>query len=150
MSAYLCVPSALEFRSRICGGESSIREYCFELARRGGARVADILGTEVMDNTSHTLSQCCFTMVRLPLSFAAHQPNGEYPASRQSKALPSENGPEIVKDIMHRLMNEHDTWIPGKFYNGDAWMRLSSQVYLEIEDFEWAAGILKQLCHDLQ
>lgn len=56
MSPYLCIPSALEFRSRICGGESAIREYCFELARRGSACMADILGTETMDNTTRTLS----------------------------------------------------------------------------------------------
>lgn len=150
MSAYLCVPSALEFRLRICGGESAIREYCFELARRGGARMADILGTEIMDNTTRTLSQCCFTMVKLPLRFAAHHSDTGRSTRERTKALLPEKGPEIVTSIMHRLMNEHDTWIPGKFYNGAAWMRVSSQIYLDIEDFEWAAGILKQLCRDLQ
>lgn len=31
--------------------------------------------------------------------------------------LSYEDGPSIVKDIMHRLMNEHDPWTPGKFCN---------------------------------
>lgn len=150
MSPYLCVQSALDFRSQKCGGETAIRKYCFDLARSGGARMAEILGTEVMDNKTATLSECCFTMVRLPLVFENSQSTVKHSDHRQVKALAPEDGPKIVKDLMHRLMNEFDTWIPGKFYEGAAWMRISSQVYLELEDFEWAASVLRQLCHDLQ
>ena len=150
MSPYLCVPSALEFRSQEYDGESAIRKYCFELARRGGVRMAEILGTEVMDNSTCTLSECCFTMVKLPLTFAKHQSKTDQVADRQLKVLDPEEGPMVVKDMMHKLMHEYDTWIPGKFYNGAAWMRISSQVYLELADFEWAAGVLKKLCHELQ
>ncbi|MCJ1405625.1 hypothetical protein MMC11_008853 [Xylographa trunciseda] len=64
---YLCVPSALSFRSTVCGGEDKIMSYCRELALTGGDRAAEILGTEVMDNSTHTLRDCAFAMVKLPL-----------------------------------------------------------------------------------
>jgi selenocysteine lyase/cysteine desulfurase len=47
---YICIHSALDFRKRICGGEEEIRKYCWEMARVGGKRVAEVLGTEVLDN----------------------------------------------------------------------------------------------------
>lgn len=104
MSTYSCVPAALDFRSQICGGQAAIRKHCFDLARRGGARVAAILGTEVTDNTTHTMSQCCFTMVRLPLAFAACHSNAKEFKSQHPVLLSSEKGSEIVKSIIHKLI----------------------------------------------
>ena len=147
MSPYLCIAEALKFRARL-GGEAQIRQYCFDLARRGGRLMADVLGTEVMDNKSSTLSQCCFTMVRLPLHFAAKSRSNDETAS-ESLFTP-QDGPKIVKWIMGTLMNRHDTWIPAKYYCGAIWVRLSAQVYLDLQDFEWAAEILEGLCQQVQ
>lgn len=44
------VHTALDFREWL-GGEVKINAYCRDLAVRGGKRVAEILGTEEMDNT---------------------------------------------------------------------------------------------------
>ena len=134
---YLCVPDALRFRQDICGGEEKIRRYCFDLAIEGGQAVANHLGTEVMQHHQSKLHECCFTNVRLSLHFTNDAEEGELHAA---------DGPRIVKWIMDRLLCEHSTWIPGKFYGGAAWFRFSAQVYLEMKDFEWAAGILKGLC----
>lgn len=43
-----CLPPALEFRQSL-GGERKINEYCQSLAEEGGKRMAEILGTSVMD-----------------------------------------------------------------------------------------------------
>jgi hercynylcysteine S-oxide lyase len=145
MSPYLCIPSALNFRTKL-GGEDAIRNYSFDLARTGGQLVAEILGTEVMDNKTKSLSQCCFTMVRLSLNFATCQSSS---LATEDQSLSPEQGPAIVKWIMEKLMNEHDTWIPMKYYSGAIWVRLSAQAYLELEDFEWAAQILSGLCHQI-
>lgn len=49
-------PTALKFRAWL-GGEHKINEYCHDLALRGGKRLAEILGTEVMDpNGEFTLN----------------------------------------------------------------------------------------------
>jgi len=138
----LCVPEAIRFRTEICGGEERIRNYCFGLAREGGRVIASVLGTEVMENTQQTLGKCCFTNVRLPLEFS--QSDGRSAAA--SHALDAIDGPDIVKWLMDRAMCEYNTWIPGKFYGGAAWVRLSAQIYLEMKDFEWAATVLVKLC----
>ena len=44
------VDSALDFREWL-GGEVKINEYCRDIAIRGGKRLAEILGTEEMDET---------------------------------------------------------------------------------------------------
>ena len=66
---YTCVPLALDYRDFL-GGEAAIMAYCVGLACEGGKLVANILGTEVMDNSNRTHSNCCFTMVRLPLDMS--------------------------------------------------------------------------------
>lgn len=40
--------SALDFRAWL-GGEKAINAYCHDLALRGGRRLAELLGTELMD-----------------------------------------------------------------------------------------------------
>ena len=67
---YICVQEALKFRELTCGSEAKIRDYCENIAEAGGRRMAEILGTEVMDNKTRTLSRCCFVDVRLPLNIA--------------------------------------------------------------------------------
>ena len=42
--------SALAFRKWL-GGEAKINAYCHDLAMRGGKRLAELLGTKVMDET---------------------------------------------------------------------------------------------------
>lgn len=67
---YDCVPQALASRRDICGDEQKVREYCESIAREGGRRMADMLGTEVLENKFQTLRRCCFTNVRPPLSLS--------------------------------------------------------------------------------
>ncbi|KAF7325620.1 Aminotran-5 domain-containing protein [Mycena kentingensis (nom. inval.)] len=60
----LSIIPALEFREWI-GGEHKINEYCHEVAMRGGKRLAEILGTRVLDETGEaTLNM---VNVELPL-----------------------------------------------------------------------------------
>ena len=132
----------MRFRNEVCGGEATIREYCFNLARNGGRSVAKILGTEVMQVSQDGPNQCCFTNVRLPLQFS-HQ---KLVGPDAKVGLDAAEGSRIVTWLMHRAMHDHKTWIPGRFYGGAAWIRLSAQVYLGLRDFEWAAGVLKKLC----
>ncbi|KIW71644.1 hypothetical protein PV04_03785 [Phialophora macrospora] len=150
MSPYLCVPEAIEFRSQTCGGETAIRDYCIGLAQEGGKRMASIFGTEVLDNRTRTLSQCCFAMVRLPLVFAAGPISTITSVEPRQPVFPPERGPEFAKTIMDKLMTEHDTWIPAMFYCGTIWARVSAQIYLEMADFEWAAEVLMALCKELR
>lgn len=48
--SFLTVPEAIQWRQTVCGGEDKIRQYCIQLSRKGGQRVAEILGTKILDN----------------------------------------------------------------------------------------------------
>ncbi|KAK0752940.1 pyridoxal phosphate-dependent transferase [Schizothecium vesticola] len=130
---YCCVPLALKFRSEVCGGEDKILEYCQDIARRGGAKMAEILGTEVLGGGESSIQRCCFTNVRLPLTL-------------KELGVDEDGGREVAKWMQELAPAEHETYIPIKMYDGQFWCRISGQVYLTLEDFEWAAETLPQLC----
>lgn len=128
---YCCITQALLFRAQVCGGEANVRKYCFELAVKGGDRMAEIFGTEALDNKG-----CCFATVRLPLT-ALELGIGEEQG---------DDGTRAAKWMQELTPQEYNTYIPIKFYAGAFWCRISAQVYLGIEDFEWAARLLEVIC----
>ncbi|KAI0378855.1 PLP-dependent transferase [Hypomontagnella monticulosa] len=125
-SPYLCVKDTIEWRERVLGGEAKITEYIQTLAREGGKKAAQILGTEVLDNKSGTMSKCATTNVALPLD-------------------PEEASPALDW-MMEIMMAEYNTFIPLFIHNNRPWARISAQVYLEMQDFEWAGQMLLELC----
>ena len=138
MVPFLCVPKALAFRMEVCGGEQNIRAYCNTLARRGGQRVADMLGTRVMG----TLEDCSFAMVQLPLRF--NRPGSQSPFEWPTFEIA--DCQRIIKFFAEKAMVQYDTFIPVGFHNGYMWARISAQVYLEECDFEYAGKVLRELC----
>lgn len=141
---YFCVPASIAFRKEVCGGEAAVRRYCWEIARIGGDRVAEILGTEVMDNETHTLRNCCFANVRLPLKF-----KDDVEILGQKK-FRSDEASRIQKWLLSTAVNEFDTYLQIAFVSGAMWVRLSGQIYLEFRDFEWIGFRLKEMCERLQ
>jgi hypothetical protein len=138
---YLCVPAALEFRRKICGGEDAIRSYCFNIARQGGHRAAEILGTETMGSgfRGSRMGECCFANVKLPLNFQKN-------VKEDGKILKVEDAAKIGKWINVTALKEFDTYLQMAFHAGNMWVRLSGQIYLEVRDFEWVGERLKELC----
>jgi hypothetical protein len=49
-----------------------------------------------------------------------------------------------AKWMTEKYVRDYETIIPVKFYAGEIWCRFSGQIYLGLEDFEWAAYILKR------
>ncbi|KAI1332326.1 PLP-dependent transferase [Xylariaceae sp. FL0255] len=126
-SPFVCVKHAMEWRQRVLGGETRIMEYVQTLAQEGGKIVARILGTEVLDNSSKTLSRCGMTNIALPVDAKAMTVKG--------------------RDLMLRYMLEdYHTFIPIFVLHGRVWARISAQVYLDKKDFEWAGHMLLELC----
>lgn len=122
-SPYVTVKDALEWRESV-GGEARILEYLWTLARDGGKRAAEILGTEVLENKTGTLGNCAMTNIWLPI----------YSADVDAGAL------QWAQKVM---VEEYKTFIALGQHSGRWFTRLSAQVYLDIEDFEWAAETLK-------
>jgi hypothetical protein len=48
--------------------------------------------------------------------------------------------------MVQTLISDHKTFVMLFPYGNRFWARLSAQVYLEMEDFEWAAQTLKAVC----
>jgi selenocysteine lyase/cysteine desulfurase len=132
---YLCIPTALRFRESL-GGEAAIISYAQKLARDAATRVAEILGTEVLENKTGTLGNCCLSNVRLPLEL------DEIATLAKTKDV----GGLVNNWFSSLLVREYDTFIAIIFYGGAWWIRLSGQTYLELADFEWAAEVLKEVC----
>ncbi|KAF2456850.1 pyridoxal phosphate-dependent transferase [Lineolata rhizophorae] len=142
-SPYLCIEPALKFRQAL-GGEERIRSYCYHLAREGGQRVARMLGTCVLENDEQTLGNCCFSNVKLPLELNAVVRVADKINGRDDNAS---TVPFKVRDWLgSTMMREYDTFMALYFYGGAWWVRLSAQIYLEMEDFEWGGKVVQELC----
>ncbi|EDU48003.1 CsdB Selenocysteine lyase [Pyrenophora tritici-repentis] len=139
-SPYLCVPAALKWRESL-GGEKAIMSYCHDVARKAGKHVAQVLGTEVLENSTGTLGQCCMSNVRLPISISrVHDVAAQSGINKDDAGI-------LVRDWMKKLSSdEYGTFIMIQWYGGKWWTRLSAQAYLEMKDFEWAATTLKDMC----
>jgi selenocysteine lyase/cysteine desulfurase len=120
----------------VCGGEESILEYIQEIARKGGDKVAEILGTEVMNNEEGTTRKCAFANVRLPVDMSLVEDGDGI------------QGRSVFRDYFEeRLMQEdYDTFLAICWHGGAWWVRLSGQIYLDLEDFEWVGEALKKVC----
>lgn len=90
--------------------------------------MAEIQGTEVLENESQTLRRCCFANVRLPLDLS------------RIGVVDDSAGLIIAKWMQEKLPEEYKTYIPTKFYAGAFWSRISAQIYLTLEDSEWRRG----------
>lgn len=127
--------------------------------RKGGDRVAEILGTEVMENRADrdgargagSLRDCAFANVRLPLTISS-PPLDSNPAENEKGqsevrgAIAQEEVGKVVDYMQETFVHEFDTFIAVYEYKGRLWARLSGQVYLDLSDWEWCASVLGEVC----
>jgi selenocysteine lyase/cysteine desulfurase len=139
-SVYPCVPAALKWRESI-GGEAVIRNYCQTLAQAAGKLAVEVLGTEVLENSTGSLGQCGMTNFRLPIDVA------------KAKALAAQAGIEeadvgsTVRDWMgKKSIDEYATFLQTFYFGGAWWGRLSGQVYLDMQDMQQGVEMLKKIC----
>lgn len=141
-SAFVCVAEAIKFRKEVCGGEKAIMSYNQILAKTGGARVASILDTYVLDNKTETLTNCAMVNVRMPLTT---QPE-ELKENPTWYLVSEEEAKNVAVWMTETLTTEFGSYLPVYGFQGAWWTRISAQVYLDIDDFEWAGNVLKELC----
>ncbi|KAL0944986.1 aminotransferase family protein [Colletotrichum truncatum] len=143
-SPYLCVKDAIEWRKSI-GGEDKIIEYIWTLAKEGGKKAADILGTFIMDNKAETMTKCGMVNVALPMVASE---DAETPSTGPDGTItvPQKEAVPIGQWILETLVQEYQTFVAVFCHNGRWYTRLSAQIYLEQEDFEWIAHTMKEIC----
>ena len=128
VSPYFCVPDAIEWREKICGGEEAIMGYCARLAEIGATTVASMLGTQVMENREKELGrEVAMGCVRLPI---------EVKGETRS----------VSTQISQSLIEKWNTYVPTFEHGGALWVRLSAQVYLDESDFEYLGKALYETC----
>lgn len=139
---YTTVPAAIRFRQSCVwqgqSGEEAIMAFTQDQAKKAGKLVADILGTNTMDNEDGTLGKCNFANVRLPLDYKVTA------GGDRAKAI------RLAQWISVLLVNEYETFIAVIFYADAWWVRLSAQVYLDMSDWEWAGATLNAVCERIR
>lgn len=137
---YHCVPEALRFRQEVCGGEEKIRNYIRDIAQNGADRIAAMLETSVMDDGGEWakgqggLRDCALANIQLPLPIGGEEGFGK------------EDMDEVQNWMELQLIQKYDTFACVFEYAGKLWARVSGQVYLDLSDFEWLGGALRELC----
>jgi len=126
-STMLSVEGALEFRKQY--GEEAIMHYTHRLAVEGGQLMANILGTNVL--TPHEQQVGSMVNVRLPIKDVHH--------------------PKIATPdyLIKHLLEKYNLFAPSYLHGGYFWTRVSSQIYLELQDFEHLGKVWKEVIAEL-
>lgn len=149
----LCVADSIVWRRDYLGGEERILRYQNWLAREGGKIVAESLGTEVLENTAGTLIRSAMVNVALPLVIKGVAEEWTTTLLKggniEANTVVLEDETEAAKVMewfLRTLIEKHDTYVAIFAYRKKLWVRLSAQVFLDIEDFQATAQILKEVC----
>ncbi|KAI1123842.1 putative aminotransferase family protein [Nemania abortiva] len=150
MTNFLTVNAALSFRKDVCGGEAAIQAYCQSIAREGGDLAASIFGTSVLDTPGSCTRQCNFANIRLPLEIADDSGPGEDGLTENGTRKDGKIDPAHAKRVTLWFkkigVKEAGCYLQTCPYAGAFWWRLSSMVYLDLEDVRMGAEVLKGLC----
>ncbi|KAJ7070500.1 pyridoxal phosphate-dependent transferase [Mycena amicta] len=134
---FLSVAAALDLRAWL-GGEEKINAYCRDLAKRGGARLAEMLGTtgRVIEDDGMALNM---VNVQLPLP---PTPAGER-AATQARIRDRMLAPDAGVFTIVWYVSDHEKY-PGW------WTRCCAQVWNEMADFEKLGKVLLRVCAELE
>uniref|UniRef100_D8Q269 Aminotransferase class V domain-containing protein n=1 Tax=Schizophyllum commune (strain H4-8 / FGSC 9210) TaxID=578458 RepID=D8Q269_SCHCM len=134
-SNFFTIPAALQFRAWL-GGEAAINAYTHKLALEGGKRIAEILQTEMMYPDEDSGMELSMVNVALPLPACGKVI--EYAFQMKVQGL-----------IQRKLLEERNLGPTRYYHNGRLWLRVSGQVWLEMEDFEKVGWGVKEVCEEV-
>ena len=118
-SAYLAVKDSLEFRKKY--GDKDIMEYMHELSIKAGELVAEIFGTEVLIKDTNKFGS--INNIRMPIDNA-----------------------DLLQKAVNNTLFEDNTYVTNIEFDGHFYMRISCQIYNELNDYKYAANkFMKQL-----
>ncbi|KIJ57817.1 hypothetical protein HYDPIDRAFT_184262 [Hydnomerulius pinastri MD-312] len=125
---WLSVTAALDFRQWL-GGEKIICQYTHNLAVAGGKRLANLLGTSLMDQDGD--SALCMVNVELPIP-------GKIRQTLELKAF-----------FQRTILLKWNTYAAPFHHNGKWWARCSAQIWNEISDFDFLAEALRSVSMEI-
>ncbi|KAI9057288.1 PLP-dependent transferase [Trametes sanguinea] len=137
LAPYLSVTDALEFREWL-GGEKAINDYCHKLALDGGRRLAEVMGTRVLDEDG----ELTLNMPNVLLPLPVEKSRGEVYTHEQLM--------KINSVLQHKLLLEWKTYAAHYFHAGGWWCRCSAQVFNEVSDFEYLGKAFNAVCKEIK
>ncbi|KAI1860894.1 uncharacterized protein JN550_011209 [Neoarthrinium moseri] len=148
-SPFLCAKDAVKWREEVLGGEDRIMAYTEWLAREGGKKAAQIVGTKIMDNKTRTLTKCALVNIAMPIHVSSSNRSSSATTTStgysSSVSMPTGEASVVCQWMSEVLVKDYKTFIPFFISAGQVWARLSAQVYLDMRDFEWAGKVLLDL-----
>jgi selenocysteine lyase/cysteine desulfurase len=138
---YLCVKDSIAWRRDVLGGEEKIMEYLWDLSKKGIQYVADVLGTEILENSKCTLTNCAMANVALPI-WIGEKSQG---ATEDHGVVSGEDHDKAFQWMARTLVDDYKTFMALFVMGNRYWVRISAQVYLDMEDYKIAGKILKRL-----
>ena len=140
-ATYCCIMDAIAWR-KSKGGEEKIMTYIWNLNKKGARLVAEAMNTFVLDNATGTITSCGMANVALPIWIG--EKGGD--ANEGDIALSKDEAGIAFGWMTKTIVEEFKTYLAVFAYQGRFWVRLSAQVYLGLEDYEFAAKTLKEMC----
>lgn len=126
-SPYMTVPAALKFREDV-GGEQAIMSYTHRLAVDGGNFIANVLGTEVLQDVDQIANM---VDVRLPID------------NPDDLRL---NTNFWFDTLLYRFPQ---VFVPAYRLGGQWWIRISAQIYNDLTDFEVLGNVFSTICNEI-
>ena len=148
-----CLPTALQFRREVCGGEEAIMTYCRELVNEAGDMLAKSLGTEVLQENNlkpgekSKMRDLSMVTLRLPIGYVKGDDATNLPGAWGT--IKAKDWGRVTAHFQRRLMADYKAWLPIFPYGDWLWVRISGQVYLDMSDFEWFKDVIRTLCEEV-
>lgn len=120
-SAYLVVGDTIAFRRDVLGGEARIREYCFDLAYRAAEAIAARWSSGLVITEKSRL--CSMTNAFCPPSMS----------------------PDDARHVIGVMLSRYQCFGAIGELEGRPFIRISAQVYQELEDFERFADLFLEV-----
>lgn len=137
---YCCVKDAIKWREETFGSEEAIIAYNNDLNRKGCEHVASYIGGELIENKAKTLMASAIGTIFLPIWIGERKGGSE-----TDVVVPQEDLWPIYNWLEEVQMEEYKTFMAVSVRWGRFVIRLSAQVYLDMDDYEWAAKTLQEL-----
>jgi selenocysteine lyase/cysteine desulfurase len=138
---YTCVKDSIAWRQEVLGGEEKIISYMTKLNKEGCTHVAKEVGGIVLDNKKGTLTNCAMGNVMLPL-WVDERGEG---AGSDDTVVSKEDAAAVFQWLEEKQVTEYNTFMAFSVRWNRFMVRLSAQVYLDMDDYEWAAKTLKDM-----
>lgn len=138
-SPILSLDAALDFRERL-GGEDRIQQYNNSLALLGGHRIAQILDVSLLETSPQPMLTT--HMVNLPLPIVPRVIGG-HGHDAVNVWLYKKGGEAYIWDT---LLDEFHTAVTVWAFQGQVFVRVSAQIWLDLDDFDYLGRALKEIC----